>query len=91
MSLKLENCRKVDIEEAIRLLINNPDGFCEFYRNGKLHRRAGLYRKLMYSDYMERVDISSVDEYGLSSRLIELLHTTQLYTQTDEYLNAVEA
>lgn len=90
--VKIQDCRRVSLEEAIEILYHNPDCFVERYdiKTGATTRVQGLFRKNVYGgEYMDQVCISEDFEYSDASNLLDLLYKEPLYTQTDEFLSVV--
>lgn len=81
--ITIEDCREVGIEEAIKILVDNPGGYVERYAKGKTTKIPALFQRDVMQ-YMEVIDIQNekMDAYDL----VMLLVKYGAYTQTDEYL-----
>lgn len=77
--MTLEQVRPIDIEEAIKIFYENPDGYCHCFKDGKEHVKNAVYR-LIYGSIPVVIDLS---EYTVKE-FIELLRREQLYTQDTE-------
>lgn len=74
-----EDLRQIDIEEAIRILHDNPHGYVYIhtYKDGIDKIRPAVF--YICNNYPEAIDI---DEYT-SEQLLDILYTYHLYTQDE--------
>lgn len=81
--ISINDCRKVEIEEAIEILAKNPGGYMEhIIAGGKWIRKPALFIYNSTFQYMEVIESENMS----ACDLVNLLTKSYVYTQTDEYL-----